>query len=155
MSALAATATDRRSLYFLDANAGAAGRAATTPDRFSIVYLSTRQDETYEEHLAGLTPLDALLDELRAKHAGFDAALAVAEEESYARYLARVREGAMSRLHAERLRAKLTQGELAAMAGLRQPNVSRLEKVGAAMSVRTARRLAAALQLDDYRVLLP
>ncbi|HNX48700.1 MAG TPA: helix-turn-helix transcriptional regulator [Thermoanaerobaculaceae bacterium] len=155
MDAHAVAETEQGSVFFLYLNACAEVGATTSPIDFSVIYLSPVRLETYEEHIAGLTTLDGLLDKLRAVHPNFDAALATAEEESYAHSLAMVRDGVLTRLHAERLRARLTQGELAAKAGLRQPNISRYEKVGVAMSIRTAKRLAAALELADYKVLLP
>ncbi|MCU0294066.1 MAG: helix-turn-helix domain-containing protein [Thermoanaerobaculaceae bacterium] len=155
MSAYAETATERGSVFFLGSQAGAVASATSSPEHYHFICVATARVETLEEHLAGLPTLDDLLGELRAKHAGFDEAVARAHDEAYARSLALVHDGEMTRLHAERLRAQLTQGELAERAGLRQPNVSRLERVGAPMSVRTAKRLAAALGLEDYRVLLP
>ncbi|NOZ22406.1 MAG: helix-turn-helix transcriptional regulator, partial [Planctomycetes bacterium] len=81
--------------------------------------------------------------------------LAAARRARYLELLAEVEANRLSRLTAERLRVRMTQAELAKRAGMAQPNISRLEKPGAAMSVSTARKLGKALGLDDYRVLLP
>jgi hypothetical protein len=40
-------------------------------------------------------------------------------------------------------------------AGMLQPNISRLEKSDDSMTVPTAKKLARALGLDDYKELLP
>jgi transcriptional regulator with XRE-family HTH domain len=66
-----------------------------------------------------------------------------------------VKGGELSRITAERIRVGLTQAELAERAGMLQPNISRLEKSDDSMTVPTAKKLARALGLDDYKELLP
>jgi transcriptional regulator with XRE-family HTH domain len=79
----------------------------------------------------------------------------MADEELYRESLRAVEAGQLSRIAAERLRLGITQADLAERAEMQQPNISRLERPRAAMTVSTARRLARALGMDDYRDLLP
>ncbi len=76
-------------------------------------------------------------------------------DERYGQLLSQVAAGRLNRITAERLHQGLTQNELASRTGMRQPNISRLERLGTTMHVVTAQRLAMALGLDDYRELLP
>ena len=85
----------------------------------------------------------------------FDEHYAAAEEELYQESLEAVRAGKLSRIAAERIRIGITQAELANRANMLQPNISRLEKSGASMNVATAKKIAEALGLDDYKALLP
>ena len=105
--------------------------------------------------MASLPTLDDLIDECRAEDPAFDEHYAAAEMELYQEHLAAVRAGTLTRITAERIRLGITQAELAERAGMRQPNISRLEKPGAPISLTTAKKLARALELDDYKVLLP
>jgi ribosome-binding protein aMBF1 (putative translation factor) len=107
------------------------------------------------EHLATLPTLDDLEAEFRAEDPEFDAEMAKARDRRYAELLAEVKASRLSRITAERLKRQWTQGELAERAGMHQSNIARLERLGAPISVRSARRLAGVLGLEDYRELLP
>ena len=111
--------------------------------------------DPFEAHVASLPSLDDLIDDFRAEDPAFDEHYAAAGQELYSESLAAVEAGKLSRITAERLRLGITQAELAERAGMLQPNISRLEKPGTSISVPTAKKLAAALGLDDYKVLLP
>jgi DNA-binding XRE family transcriptional regulator len=111
--------------------------------------------DPFQAHLASLPTLDDLIEEFRAEDPAFEQHYAAAHEEMYEEHLAAVRAGKLSRITAERLRLGVTQAELAERAGMLQPNISRLEKPGAPISLTTAKKLARALGLRDYRVLLP
>ena len=137
------------------------GQKPTRTERVDVVFFEseTRTSKpapvTFDDHLASLSTLSDLLAESRRLHPDFDHHLVRARQARYQDYLAEVCKGSMSRLTAERLRCRLTQGELAQRAGMKQPNISRWEQPGTSISVRTAKRLAEALGLEDYRVLLP
>ena len=137
------------------------GHKPTRTERVDVVFFDSETTTskpapvTFDEHLASLSTLSDLLAASRRLHSGFDQYLLRARQARYQDYLREVRKGNMSRLTAERLRCRLTQGELAETAGMKQPNISRWEQPGTSMSVRTAKRLAKALGLEDYRVLLP
>ena len=109
----------------------------------------------FDTHLAALPSLDDLVEEMRASDPSFDDEFHEAEERRFEELLAEVDAGRLSRITAERLRLGLTQSELAELAGMRQPNISRLENPGAPIAIETAKRLAEGLGLEDYRVLLP
>lgn len=111
--------------------------------------------DPFETHVASLPTLSDLIEDARRGDPEFDAHYAAADEELYRESLAAVEAGELSRITAERIRLGLTQAELAKRAGMRQPNISRLEKPGASISVSTAKKLARVLGLDDYKVLLP
>lgn len=111
--------------------------------------------DSFESHVESLPSLDDLMEQFRAEDPDFDKHYAAADEELYKQSLAAVEAGELSRITAERLRLKITQAELAERAGMRQPNISRLEKPGAGMTVSTAKKLARALELEDYKALLP
>ena len=112
-------------------------------------------DELIDEHLDSLASLEDLTERFRKEDPAFDRYMAAARRARYEELLHEVAAGQLSRLTAERLRAGLTQSELAERAGMAQPNISRLERPGASMTVATARKLGEALGLDDYKVLLP
>lgn len=109
----------------------------------------------FDGHVASLPSLEDLVARWRAGSPGFDDALAAAREAQYRGMLAEVEAGSMSRVRAERLRLRWTQAQLADRAGLQQANVSRLERPSARPSIATAKRLAEALGIADYRELLP
>jgi ribosome-binding protein aMBF1 (putative translation factor) len=132
-----------------------AGLEPTTGSPRGLFRLIQVDVDRFQAHVASLPTLDDLIQESRAQDPAFDAHYAAAEEQLYADALAEVSAGTLSRVTAERLRLGLTQAELADRAGMLQPNVSRLERSGAPISVVTARKLARALGLDDYKVLLP
>jgi ribosome-binding protein aMBF1 (putative translation factor) len=108
-----------------------------------------------DKHLALLPTLQDLKERLRAKDPDHEEHLATSRHRRYLQLLEEVEANRLSRLTAERLRLRLTQAELAEMVGMAQSNISRLEKPRAVMRISTAERLAKALELDDYRVLLP
>lgn len=110
---------------------------------------------SFEHHLASLPTSQDLMAEARREDPMFDQLLEQARGKLHRRLLNDARKGRISRLTAERLRCGLTQGELAERANMKQPNISRLERLGVEMRPRTARRLAKALGLKDYKVLLP
>ena len=112
-------------------------------------------NELIDEHLESLPSLEELSERFRKEDPAFDRRMASARRARYEELLDEVAAGLLRRLTAERLRAGLTQSELAERAGMAQPNISRLEKPGAPMTVTTARKLGEALGLDDYKVLLP
>lgn len=109
----------------------------------------------FDRHVAGLPSLEDLVARWRTRNPKFDGLLQAAREKQYREMLAEVEAGRMSRIRAERLRLRWTQAQLADRAGLKQANVSRLEKPSARLSIRTAKRLAEALKMPDYRELLP
>ena len=111
--------------------------------------------ESFEAHFAKQAPLDEVTTELREKHRGFDDQLATARKERHKELLEEVRAARLSRLTAERIYRRMTQSELAARAGMKQANISRLEHSKSVMSVSSAQRLAKALGLADYKALLP
>jgi len=117
--------------------------------------IDTNADERFDAHVDSLPSLDNLIDRMKAADPKFDGRLQKAKEKRFEELSAEIKAGRLSRITAERLRLGITQAELARKAAMRQPNISRLEKPGATISVDTARRLARALGLDDYRVLLP
>jgi ribosome-binding protein aMBF1 (putative translation factor) len=117
--------------------------------------LDLHATDPFDEHLAALPTLDDVIAQLRAKDPTLDDRLEAARRTRYRKLLEEASAGRISRITVERLRLGMTQAELAARAGMAQPNVSRLEKPGAAVSVGAARRLAGALGLADYRELLP
>ncbi len=149
------TGTGSRTILFVVVGASGSSSATAESEHFSVISLPSEAVREYERHVRSLPTLDAVLTKLRERHATFDASVRDAREEAYRAALSAVAEGRMTRLHAERLRAGLTQSELAERAGMLQPNVSRQEKVGTPMSVGTAKRLARALGIADYRELLP
>ncbi len=111
--------------------------------------------ESLEEHMATLPTLQDLEAQFRAEDPCFEAEMARARDRRYAELLAEVRAGRLSRITAERLKRRWSQVDLANRAGMRQPNIARLERQGASISVRTAQRLAKTFGLADYRELLP
>ena len=111
--------------------------------------------DPFEAYVASLPTLSDLIEDARREDPEFDAHYAAAGEELYRESLAAVETGELSRITAERIRLGLTQAELAECAGMRQPNISRLEKPGAPIAVSTAKKLARVFGLDDYKVLLP
>ena len=111
--------------------------------------------DPFEAHVASLPTLSDLIEDARREDPEFDAHYAAADEELYRESLAAVEAGELSRITAERIRLGLTQAELAERAGMLQPNISRLEKSDDSMTVPTAKKLARALGLDDYKELLP
>jgi DNA-binding XRE family transcriptional regulator len=137
------------------------GAELTRTDRVPVIdfragtWASSSIPLTFEEHLASLPTLQDLFARFRRADPAFDREIEKARTRRYKDLLKEVRKGKMARLMAERLRCRLTQAELAERAGMKQPNISRLERANAVMSVATAKRLAEALGLTDYRVLLP
>ena len=117
--------------------------------------LDTVREDRFDAHLATLPSLGDLVRRAEAANPDFKEHLRGAKEKRYKELLAEVRAGRLSRITAERLRLGMTQVELATRSGIAQPNISRLEKPGAPVSVSTARRLAEALGIDDYKELLP
>lgn len=125
----------------------------TTSSRIPLVPPSCA--ERFAAHVAELPTMADLVARMRSADPSFDEHLRVAEGVRHGELLAGVAAGRLSRITAERLRLGMTQEELAGRVGMAQPNISRLEKPGAPLSVATARRLAAALEISDYRDLLP
>jgi HTH-type transcriptional regulator/antitoxin HipB len=121
---------------------------------FSVAVTPADQS-AFDRHLAGLPSLEDLVARWRTRNPKFDGLLQAAREKQYREMLAEVEAGKMSRIRAERWRLRWTQAQLADRAGLKQANVSRLEKPSARLSMRTAQRLAEALEISDYRELLP
>jgi ribosome-binding protein aMBF1 (putative translation factor) len=107
------------------------------------------------QHLASLPTLRDLAGSFRAEDPGFDSKLERARRRRYRELLKEVAAGRLNRVVAERLTRGWTQADLAARAGMKQPNVARLERVGASVSVKSAKRLADAFGIADYRELLP
>jgi DNA-binding XRE family transcriptional regulator len=120
----------------------------------SPALITSVSSDEFDKHLESLPTLDNLADRFRGDDPEFDQCLAEAKSERYLELLGEVEAGRITRLTAERVQAGLTQAELAARAGLQQPNISRLEKPGAGMSRDTAMKLARALGIESYRVLL-
>jgi DNA-binding XRE family transcriptional regulator len=121
-------------------------------DAFRLVEVEM---DPFEAHVASLPTLDQLIEGCRAQDPAFDEHYTAADQKLYEEALAAARAGTLSRITAERLRLGITQAELAHRTGMLQPNISRLEKPGASTRVATAKKLARALGLDDYKVLLP
>jgi HTH-type transcriptional regulator/antitoxin HipB len=120
-----------------------------------MLHIVRVEADPFEAHVASLPTLSDLIEDARREDPEFDAHYAAADEELYRESLAAVEAGELSRITAERIRLGLTQAELAERAGMRQPNISRLEKPGAPIAVSTAKKLARVFGLDDYKVLLP
>jgi len=131
------------------------GLMPTTGSPVSVLRLVRVAVDSFESHAASLPTLDDLMAQFRAEDPSFDEHYAAADEELYQVTLEAVRNGELSRITAERIRLGITQAELANRAGMAQPNISRLEKRGASMSVTTAKKIADALGLEDYKELLP
>ncbi len=125
------------------------GLSFSTGSPMGMLHIVRVEADPFETHVASLPTLSDLIEDARREDSDFDAHYAAADEELYRESLA------VSRITAERIRLGLTQAELADRAGMLQPNVSRLENPGASMTVSTAKKLARALGLDDYKVLLP
>lgn len=111
--------------------------------------------DDFDRHFERLPSLDDIETELRASSPDFDRYLEDARVSRRRSLMKEVDQGQLSRVAAERTLKGMTQSQLARAAGMRQSNISRIEKPGYVMSPRTARRLAAALSVDDYRELLP
>lgn len=131
------------------------GLMPTTGSPLGVFRLVRVAVDSFESHAASLPTLDDLMAEFRAEDPSFDEHYAAADEELYQETLKAVRNGELSRITAERIRFGITQAELANRASMAQPNISRLEKPGASISVTTAKKIAGALGLEDYKVLLP
>ena len=131
------------------------GLSFSTGSPMGMLHIVRVEADPFETHVASLPTLSDLIEDARREDSDFDAHYAAADEELYRESLAAVEAGELSRITAERIRLGLTQAELADRAGMLQPNVSRLENPGASMTVSTAKKLARALGLDDYKVLLP
>ena len=131
------------------------GLMTSTGSPRNVLHMARVEADRFEAHVATLPTLSDLMEGFRSQDPDFDAHYSAADDELYQESLAAVGAGELSRLTAERIRARLTQAELAERAGMQQPNISRLEKPGATIGLSTARRLAGALGLDDYKVLLP
>ena len=127
----------------------------TTGSPKDVFHFVQVEVDPFEAHVASLPTLGDLMEDFRREDPEFDAHYAAANKELYTESLAAVGAGQLSRITAERLRLGITQAELAERAGMLQPNISRLEKPGAPMTMPTAKKLARALGLDDYKVLLP
>jgi hypothetical protein len=132
-----------------------AQRGKTAPIVVLVASAEAQGDQALDRHLAILPTLNDLAAEFRAADATFDQELERARQQRYHELLNEVEAGRFSRIVAERLVRGWTQTELAARAGMKQPNVARLERVGSAISVKTAKRLSMAFGLADYRELLP
>ena len=132
-----------------------AGLQPTTGSPESMFRSVRVEADPFEAHAASLPTLDDLIEGYREEDPSFDEHYAAADEVLYQETLEVVSAGKLSRITAERIRLGITQTELAERAGMRQPNISRLEKPGTKMSVDSAKKLAQALELDDYKVLLP
>ena len=123
-----------------------------------LIYAEPETDSPYEsfdEHIKKQSTLREMIQEFQATDPGFEAELRRAREERSIELLADVQAGRLSRITAERLMRRWTQEELAQKAHMRQPNIARLEKPGASISVQTAKRIAKVFGMDDYRELLP
>jgi len=127
----------------------------STGSPMEMLHVVRVEADPFETHVASLPTLSDLIGDARREDSDFDAHYAAAGEELYRESLAAVEAGELSRITAERIRLGLTQAELADRAGMLQPNISRLEKPGTPIAVSTAKKLARALGLDDYKVLLP
>jgi ribosome-binding protein aMBF1 (putative translation factor) len=109
----------------------------------------------FDEHFNALPSLQELRDELHRRDARFGARVDRAKRQRFKELLKEVKQGRISRFTAERIRANLSQQGLADKSGIPQANICRMERVGYEMRVSSARRIAAALGLSDYRDLLP
>jgi DNA-binding XRE family transcriptional regulator len=102
---------------------------------------------------AGLTSLDDMFAQLTSTEAGRRAyEQANREWEQKAEEL--IANGRLSRLRYRRIKAGLTQEALAERAGIKQPNLQRLERPSYRGRLATYQRLAEVLDCD-YRELLP
>lgn len=131
------------------------GLGMTTGSPADVLRIVSAEAGAFEAHVASLPTLEDLIEDARRDDPDFDEHFATADEELYRESLRAVDAGQLSRIAAERLRLGITQADLAERAEMQQPNISRLERPRAAMTVSTARRLARALGMDDYRDLLP
>jgi DNA-binding XRE family transcriptional regulator len=113
------------------------------------------EQPAFDSSVAAVPTLERLVNRWRASNPNFDRLLRAAREKQYQEMLVEVEAGRMSRTRAERLRLRWTQAQLADRAGLKQANVSRLEKPSTRLSIRTAKKLAKALNMPNYRELLP
>ena len=129
----------------------------TAPLQSREVFIAAPQHETHvaewDRLLDGTVSHDDVISSLARRSERFSEALESEREKRYREHLAEVSRGHLSRLAAERMRLRLSQSELADSAGMRQPNISRLEKNPASMSVKSAKRLSAVFGID-YRELL-
>jgi len=155
MSSVPAAATS--GAVMLVSSAPRQAPTATSEAHLQIVSLaaSAPAETALQRRLASLPTLDDLEAELRRDDPDLDGRLGRARALRGDELRQAAARGAASRLAAERMIRGWTQAELAARAGMEQANISRLERPGALMRIETARRLAAALGLDDYRELLP
>ena len=128
---------------------------STASPAFFMTWEGNPNLASFEHHVASLPTSQDLMAEARHEDPMFDRLLEKAKVRLHRNRVREVSRGHVSRLLVERLRRGLTQRELAMQAGMRQPNISRLEQVGEEMQPRTARRLAEVLGLRDYKVLLP
>ena len=138
---------------FTDSDIG--GLHFTTGSPINVLHFVQVEFGPFESHVASLPTLGDLMEDYRREDPEFDKHYEAADEELYKESLAAVGAHQLSRITVERLRQGISQAELAERAGMLQPNISRLEKPGATMTVSTAKKLASALELDDYKVLLP
>lgn len=137
--------TSEPGLFILEVPAMPAFSVAATP----------AEQSAFDRHVAGLPSLEDLVARWRGRNPKFEGLLQAAREKQYREMLAEVEAGRISRIRAERWRLRWTQAQLADRAGLKQANVSRLEKPSTRLSIRTAKRLAEALGMPDYKELLP
>jgi len=122
---------------------------------FTLPQPPAEKEGSFDRHFDKQPSLDEVTARLRAKHPDFDVHLAEARQERWHLLQQEVEAGRLSRLAALRIQRGLTQSELGELTGMQQANVSRLENERTTMSVKTAKRLAKALNVADYRELLP
>ena len=137
-------------------------RDSTACFPLSLIFMTTGQtgeshdvDVQFDAHFNSLPSLEALREELLRRDPKFCTRVDRAKKLRFNELLEDVKRGRISRLTAERIRANLSQKELADRCGIPQANISRMERVGYEMRVSSARRIAAALGMSDHRDLLP
>jgi len=137
-------------------------RDSTACSPLSLSFMTTEQrgesDDVgvrFDEHFNALPSLEELREELHRRDAKFGTRVNRAKRQRFKELLEEVKLGRISRFTAERIRANLSQQKLAEKTGIPQANICRMERVGYEMKVSSARRIAAALGLSDYRDLLP